>query len=78
MLAAMEAVAHRLKAIVDQLGELFPFEEIRISGGALRESAVWRKIVSQVLERDLVAVQGREAALRGAVLYALERYGMKT
>ncbi len=74
MLAGMEAVAYRLKDILDQLQELFPFEEIMISGGALRESPAWRKIVSQVLDRGLIAVDEPEPALKGAVVYAHERF----
>jgi sugar (pentulose or hexulose) kinase len=45
------------------------------SGGALRESPVWSQIVADVLGRDLTVSDVPEAALRGAVLLALESLG---
>lgn len=73
--AAMESVAYRFAEIFDQLNITSRITEIVASGGALRESAVWTQILSDVLGRKINLAEAREASMRGAVLLALERLG---
>lgn len=73
--AALESVAYRFAEILDQLMAVIRVREIVASGGALRSSAVWTRIIADVLGRDLTLPDTREASMRGAVLLALETIG---
>ncbi len=73
--AALEAIAFRFGEIFDQLNDVCRVREVIASGGALRESPVWTQIISDVLRRDLVLPETREASSRGAVLHCLELLG---
>ena len=73
--AALESVAYRFAEIFDQLNKVSRIREIVASGGALRESPVWRQIIADVLGRNLSVPDTREASSRGAVLLALETIG---
>jgi gluconokinase len=70
--AALEAVAYRFAEIFDQLNSVCRVREIIASGGALRESPVWTQIIADVLGRNMLLPDTREASSRGAVLLALE------
>lgn len=73
--AALESVAYRFAAIFDQLNDVARLREIIASGGALRQSPVWTQIIADVLGRDMMLPDTREASSRGAVLLALESIG---
>jgi len=73
--AAMESVAFRFAEILYQLKKVTKIDEIFVAGGALDASPVWTQIVADVLGRDLIVSDQREASLRGAVLLALESLG---
>lgn len=73
--AAMESVAHRFAEILKQLNSVVKVKEIVASGGALRDSPVWTRIISAVLDRELTVSDVQESSLRGAVLLALESIG---
>jgi gluconokinase len=73
--AAMESVAFRFAAIVDELSKFTKLETIIASGGALRESPVWTQIIADVLATNLSLPDTREASSRGVVLLALEAIG---
>lgn len=73
--AAMESVAFRLAAILEQLNKVAPLKEIVASGGALHDSPVWAQIIADVLGRDLMLSGTDESSSRGAVLHALESKG---
>jgi gluconokinase len=73
--AAMESVGYRFAEIFDQLSEVTDINEIIASGGALRASQVWTKMIADILGRKITLVNVPEASLRGAVLAALERMG---
>lgn len=73
--AALESIAYRFAEIFDQLNSVCTMKEIIASGGALRESPVWTRIIADVLGRDLTLPATREASMRGAVLLALETTG---
>jgi gluconokinase len=73
--AAMEGVAFRLEDIFIRLQKVAKIESIVASGGALRESPQWTKIISDVLGRDLTLSGVSEASMRGSVLLAMESLG---
>ena len=73
--AAMESVANRFAEIFKQLNSVVKVKEIVASGGALRDSPVWTRIISDVLGRELTMSSVPESSLRGAVLLALESIG---
>jgi len=73
--AALESVAYRFAEIFDQLSDVCKVREIIASGGALRESPIWTRIIADVLARNLSLPDTREASSRGAVLLALETIG---
>jgi gluconokinase len=73
--AAMEGVAYRLAELQDRLKKVTRVKTIVASGGALRNSSVWRQIIADVLGRDLAVINIQESASRGAVLLALESLG---
>ena len=70
--AALESVAFRFAEIYEQLNDVAHIKEIIASGGALRESAIWTQIISNVLGKRLTLPDVREASSYGAVLLALE------
>lgn len=73
--AAMESVAFRFAAIIDELGTFTKLKTIIASGGALRESPVWTQIIADVLAKNLQLPDTREASSRGVVLHVLEATG---
>lgn len=73
--AAMEGVAFRLEDIFTRLQKVAKIEEIVASGGALRESPEWTKIISDVLCREMTLSGVSEASMRGSVLLAMESLG---
>lgn len=73
--AAMESVAYRFAEILKQLNSVVRVKEIVASGGALRDSSVWIRIISEVLGRELALIEAGESSLRGAVLLAHESIG---
>lgn len=73
--AALESVAYRFADIFDQLNSVVKIRDIIASGGALRQSPVWTQIIADVLGRNLMLPDTREASSRGAVLLALETIG---
>jgi len=75
--AAMLAVAERLAEIYKRLRHVATIREIVASGGALRESPLWREIISNALGRELQMTNADESALRGAVLLGLEQINAK-
>jgi gluconokinase len=50
-------------------------EEIVVTGGALLEDDEWIQIMADALERPLTVSGVKEASLRGAAVFALERLG---
>jgi gluconokinase len=73
--AALESVAYRFAEIFDQLNGVTRIREIVASGGALRASPVWTRMIADTLGRRIVVPDTHEASLRGAVLLALETIG---
>ncbi len=73
--AAMEGVAYRFAEILKQLNSVVKVREIVASGGALRDSPVWTRMISDILGRNLTMNTARESSSRGAVLLALESIG---
>lgn len=69
--AALEGVAVRLAELAAPLG----VETVVASGGALRESALWRQLVADALGVPLLPSLEPEASARGAAVAALERAG---
>ena len=73
--AAMEAVAYRFALISRALSELAPEAEVVATGGALRASTLWTKMIADVLGRPISLSGVEECSSRGAVLLALEASG---
>ena len=73
--AVMESVAYRFADIFKRLQSVAKITEIVASGGALRESPVWTKIIADAIERDLKINPTDESSMRGAVVFALEQIG---
>jgi gluconokinase len=73
--AALESVAYRFAEIFDQLRSVCRVSDVIASGGALRESPVWTRMIADVLGRNMSLPDTREASSRGAVLLALEAIG---
>ena len=73
--AALESVAYRFAEIFDRLSSIVKIKDITASGGALRESPVWRQILADALGRDLTINRVSESSSRGACLLALESIG---
>ncbi len=68
--AVLEGVAYSLRdcfAIIREQG--LPIEQVRITGGGAH-SALWRQILADVLESDLVTTQAQEGPSFGAALLA--------
>lgn len=75
--AGMEAVAYRVALVFDQLAGLLQDDiQIVAGGGALRNSAVWLQIVTDVLGRVVDLTGIRETSARGAALLAFEALGL--
>ena len=69
--AVLEGVAFGLKdtfSLIQQLG-LREIDQVRVSGGGAK-SSVWRQILADVLESELVTVNTTEGAAYGAALLA--------
>ena len=73
--AAMEAVAARFAEILRQIETVTPVREIVASGGALKNSPTFTRIIADTLGRELTPSDAPEASMRGAVLLALETIG---
>lgn len=73
--AAMESVAGRFADIYTQLKTVCPITEIVASGGALDNSPVWRRMIADALNHELIPTTDPEASLRGAVLLAVQTTG---
>jgi len=74
--AGLEAVAYRFAAILEGLRSVQPaIREITGTGGALRASAAWGQILSDVLELPVVVSDSSEASSRGAAILALRSLG---
>jgi gluconokinase len=73
--ACMESIAYRCAVIADALEAHAPGMSLRASGGALRASPAWARILADALGRPLALSRVREASSRGAVLLALEAMG---
>lgn len=71
--AAFESVAYRFAEILDQLNTVVKIKEIVATGGALRDSPAWAKIIADVLGRELSMNEVSESSMRGAVLLVLEK-----
>jgi gluconokinase len=70
--AAMLAVAERIAAIYKRLRQVVRIDHVTASGGALTASPLWREMIATTLGREIEVSDQGEAALRGAVLLALE------
>jgi len=76
--AGLEAVAYRFAAILDRLRTIQPdIPHVTGTGGALRASAAWGQILSDVLELPLVVSDAAEASSRGAAILALRSLGIQ-
>ncbi len=74
--AAMESVALRFAIIAGMLEKASPGEkEIIASGGGLRGSREWTRIMSDALGKPITLSGVKEASSRGAALLALEALG---
>jgi gluconokinase len=73
--AAMEAIAARFAEILRQIESVTPVREIVASGGALKNSPVFTRIIADALDREMTLSDVPEASMRGAVLLALETIG---
>jgi gluconokinase len=73
--AAMEAIAGRFAEILRQIETVTPVRNIVASGGGLRNSPAFTRIISDALGRKLTLSDTPEASMRGAVLLALETIG---
>ena len=71
----MESVGYRFAAIYDQLKTVARIREVIASGGALRESHVWTRMIADILPANISLPDTREASSRGAVMLALESIG---
>lgn len=69
--AVLEGVAFGLRDSFELIREIGPLQidQVRISGGGAR-SAIWRQIIADVLDVDLVTVNTTEGAAYGAALLA--------
>lgn len=73
--AALESVGYRIAEIFDQIRRVCAVETVVASGGALRESPVWTKMIADIIGQPMLLPDTREASSRGAVLLALESVG---
>jgi gluconokinase len=70
--AALEGVAFTFASIAELMPEV---EHVVATGGALLKSRDWVQIMADALGRAVTASAVKEASLRGAAVYALERLG---
>jgi gluconokinase len=76
--AGLEAVAYRFAAILKRVRTIQPaIPEVIGTGGALRASAAWGQILSDVLEVPLLISDAAEASSRGAAILALRARGIE-
>ena len=73
--ASMEAIAGRFAEILRQIESVTPVREIVASGGTLKNSPAFTRIIADTLGRELTLSEAPEASMRGAVLLALETIG---
>ena len=73
--AALEAIAYRFALIAEPLEHLTGSATVVATGNALRSSRVWLQIIADVLDRQVLLTNVREASTRGAALLALEAVG---
>lgn len=73
--SAMEAIADRFAAILRQIESVTPVSEIVASGGGLKNSPAFTRIISQTLDREITPSGTPEASMLGAVLLATEHVG---
>jgi gluconokinase len=71
--AALEGVAFRFADVADLMPEA---QEIVATGGALLKDEDWCQIVADALGRPITASGVKEASLRGAAVFTLERLGV--
>lgn len=71
--AGLEAIAYRLAAIFEQLQQVFEIQQIVANGKALWDSKTWAQIISDVLGKDIKLSYQKEASLKGAAIFALEK-----
>jgi gluconokinase len=75
--AGLEGVAYRLVLLRRELRAAVPeAEEIVASGGALRASPAWARLLADALGEPLLLTTDHEASSRGAALLALEAAGL--
>jgi len=70
--AALEGVAFRFAEVADLMPEVV---EIVGTGGALQQDEEWCQIVADALGRPITVSGVKEASLRGAAVFTLERLG---
>lgn len=71
--AALEGVAFRFEEVAALMPEV---DEILATGGALLRDEDWCQIVADALGRPITVSGVKEASLRGAAVFALERLGV--
>jgi gluconokinase len=76
--AVMEAVAHRLGTIADELQTRFRLRDIVAAGGGLERSEAWTQILADTLARPVRLCADAELTSRGAAAVALEQLGALT
>jgi gluconokinase len=70
--AGLEGVAFRFADVADLMPEV---DEVVAAGGALVRNSDWVQIVADALARPITTSAVREASLRGAAVFVLERLG---
>jgi gluconokinase len=74
--ATLEAIAYEIARVRRLLGAYFPSAQTIIaSGGALKASRAWARIIADVLGEPITLAHEEEASARGAALVALEAIG---
>lgn len=75
--AVMEGIALRFALVADVLGRRFPMaNQVIASGGGVRESPVWARMIADALGRPVTMSLESEASCRGAALTALRAAGL--
>lgn len=65
--SALQGVALSIRDALDALGDTAPAGPVRLAGGGSSHPA-WRRLLADVLDRPLVAVDAPDASARGAAL----------